>query len=160
MNRRLRLIGSITAVACAIGAGAAYAYLTGAGHGSGTAGVSSFQPLTVSAGSGPSHYLFPTGTATGDVMVVITNANRTPVHVSQLALDTAQGTGGFSLAGCGLSFTSQSNGGSGWTVPAKSGSTPGSLTLDLTGSLSMATSAPQSCQSSAHTPFTVYLKAS
>jgi hypothetical protein len=158
--RRLRLAACTLAALCAVGAGAAYGYLTSAGHGSGSAVVSSFQPLTVIAGSGPSQYLYPTGAATGDVTVVIRNPNPAPAHVSQLSLDTAQGTGGFSLAGCGLSFTAQGNGGSGWTVPAASGSTPGSLRLDLTGSLSMAASAPNSCQSSAHTPFTVYLKAS
>ena len=159
MIRRLLTVGLAVAV-IALGAGAALAYLTSQGAGSGSAAVASAQPLTVTAGSGPRAYLFPTGTPTGDVTVTIHNPNPAPVHVSRLQLDSTHGTGGFSVAGCGLSFDPQTNGGTGWTVPAASGATPGSLSLDLTGSLTMAASAPGTCQSASHTPFTVYLKAS
>jgi hypothetical protein len=158
--RRALLLGLAVVGAVVLAAGAALAYLASTGGGAGAATVAQAQPLTVSAGSAPSAYLFPTGTPSGDVTVTIANPNPAAVHVSRLDLDTARGTGGFSLAGCDLAFTSQTNAGAGWTVPAASGGTPGSLSLDLTGSLTMATSAPNACQSAAHTSFTVYLKAS
>jgi hypothetical protein len=158
--RRALLVGLAVVGAVVLAAGAALAYLSSTGDGAGAAGVAQAQPLTVAAGSAPSRYLFPTGTPTGDVAVTIRNPNPAAVHVSRLELDAAQGSGGFSLAGCDLAFTSQTNRGAGWSVPAATGSTPGSLTLDLTGSLTMATTAPNGCQSAAHTPFTVYLKAS
>ena len=58
-------------------------------------------------------------------------------------------------AGCGvaaLSFTTQTNGGAGWTVPGSG--RPSSITL--TNALSMATGAANACQGAT---FTVYLQA-
>ena len=49
-----------------------------------------------------------------------------------------------------LSFTSQTNGGAGWTIPAS-----GSPTLSLANSLSMNTNASNACQGAS---FTVFLK--
>jgi hypothetical protein len=49
-----------------------------------------------------------------------------------------------------LSFTTQTNGGAGWTVPGN-----GSLPLTLASALSMSTSAANACQGAT---FTVYLK--
>ena len=55
-------------------------------------------------------------------------------------------------SGCGLaplSFTTQTNGGAGWTVPGS-----GSLPVTLTDALSMGTGAANACQGAT---FTVYL---
>ncbi|HET9720570.1 MAG TPA: hypothetical protein VFP55_10865 [Solirubrobacteraceae bacterium] len=108
--------------------------------------------LTVT-GDTDTQSLLPTGTATGDVNVTLLNGNSAPVHINTLALDTSQGTAGFSAnaSGCSLSFAAQSNAGNGWTVPAN-----GSLSVDLTGSVTMGTGAGGGCQGQS---FTVYLKA-
>jgi hypothetical protein len=79
------------------------------------------------------------------------------VRVGSLALDTSQGTGGFAVdaahSGCAVSalaFTTQTNGGAGWTVPGS-----GSLPVTLTAAVSMSTSAGNACQGAT---FTVYLQ--
>jgi len=79
------------------------------------------------------------------------------VNAPSLALETTQGTGGFTVDGahaaCGvasLTFTTQTNGGVGWTIPAS-----GSSVLSLANSLSMNTNAANACQGAS---FTVYLK--
>lgn len=78
-------------------------------------------------------------------------------------LDTSQGTGGLAVdtshSGCGLatlSFTTQTNGGVGWTIPAKVGAVDGTLPITLANALAMSTSAANACQGAS---FTVYLVA-
>ena len=90
--------------------------------------------------------------------MTVTNPNPSAVQVGSLSLDTTQGTAGFAVDGahaaCGvvtLSFTTQTNGGAGWTIPAN-----GSSVLSLANSLSMSTDAANACQGAS---FTVYLKA-
>ena len=162
MSRRRILKGIIPlAVVAAISAGAAWAYLTSAGSGAGSGGVSvSLQAMTLSSGT-PTAALYPGGTA--DVALSASNPNSSALRITSLALDTSQGTGGFAVDGghssCSastLQFTSQNNGGNGWTVPAKSGSTDGSLSIDLANAISMTTGAANACQGAS---FTVYLKA-
>ena len=151
-RRRLRTIGLSALVTLVVAAGA-WAYLASTGSGSGSGTVSTtIQPVSIAATSGNTQSLVPTGTATGDVRATITNPNSSSVHISQLLLDTSQGTAGFSAnaANCALSFGSQTNGGSGWTIAASS-----TLTIDLQSSLTMGTSAANSCQNQT---FTVYLK--
>ena len=111
-------------------------------------------PLTLSPAT-PSAQLYPGGQAT--VVLTVTNPNAAQIRVGSLALDTSQGTGGFAVdgahSGCGLaplSFTTQTNGGAGWTLPAS-----GVLPVTLTNALSMGTGAANACQGAA---FTVYLK--
>jgi len=79
------------------------------------------------------------------------------VKVGSLSLDSTQGNAGFAVDGahaaCGvaaLSFTTQTNGGAGWTIPAS-----GSSVLSLANALSMSTNAANACQGA---NFTVYLK--
>jgi hypothetical protein len=134
---------------------AAYGYWTATGSGAGTATAGNPQAVVINPGTTATQSLYPTGTALGDVTVSISNPNTFKIHIASLSLDTSQGTGGFSTGSCALSFTQQSNGGIGWTVPAGNGTTNGSLSLDLTNSLTMGTSAASSCQGQA---FTVYLK--
>ena len=135
--------------------GVAFAYWTrsGAGSGSGTTGTT--QAVTLTPGSASSQ-LFPGGASA--VAVTVTNPNLGAVRVGSISLDTTQGAGtGFAVDGahaaCGvaaLSFTTQTNGGTGWLIPAS-----GSSVLSLAGSLSMSTAAANACQGAS---FTVFLK--
>ena len=102
----------------------------------------------------PTAQLYPGGQAT--VVLSVTNSSPATVRFSSLVLDTGQGSNGFGVdgahAGCGLgtlSFTTQTNGGAGWTVPGN-----GSLAITLTNALAMGTGAASACQGAS---FTVYL---
>jgi hypothetical protein len=148
------------AVVSLLAATGALAYFTSTGNGNGSGSTSSAQPVTLSAGV-PSTQLYPGGTA--DVAVTISNPNSFRVHIGSLALATGQGSAGFAVdsghSGCStsaLSFTSQSNGGTGWFVSPKVGSVNGSLTVDLSNALTMTAGAANACQGAT---FTVYLTA-
>ena len=163
MNRRiLGVIAMVIAILVVTvgGAGVAYAYWSAGGAGTGFGATGTTVPLTLSAGA-PTASLLPGG-QTG-VVLTMTNTNAATVKVSSLALDTTQGTGGFSVdsghAGCTLStlsFSTQTNAGAGWSVPGKVGSTNGTLTATLTNALAMSVSAANACQGAT---FTVYLLA-
>jgi hypothetical protein len=138
----------------------ALAYWTGAGSGAGTTTLDNPQALTLSPGT-PSTNVSPGASAA--VATVASNPNLYTVHITSISLDTAQGTGGFAVdgghSGCVLStlgFTTQTNGGSGWTVPAKVGSTNGSLSIQMTSALTMSAGAADACQGAS---FTVHLAA-
>ena len=148
-----------TAAACAVAA-TAVAYWTGPGSGSGSTTLDSPQELLIGAGT-PSDRVYPGGEA--GVALVAENPNPHTVHISSLALDTSAGAGGFEVdaghAGCGLSTLSvatRDNGGAGWTVPAASGPTNGSLSIEMTDALSMGAGAADACQGAS---FTVHLSA-
>ena len=88
----------------------------------------------------------------------IANDNPFPVHVSAIALDSGQGTNGFSVdaghSGCDLStlsFAAQNNGGSGWDVAAND-----TLDVDAANAVSMSGAAGDPCQGAS---FTLYLTA-
>jgi hypothetical protein len=163
MNRRILRVGLIVAAAIILvvgGSGVAYAYWSAGGSGAALGGTGTTVPITLSAGT-PTGGLVPGSTAT--VALVATNTNTATVHFSSLTLDTTQGTGGLSVdashGGCSvsaISYTAQTNGGSGWTVPGKVGSVNGTLSITLPGALAMATSAANACQGAT---FTVYLLA-
>lgn len=155
MKRRSLKLASATALVAGTLAAGALAYFTSPGSGSGTGAASvTLNAVTVTASTG-TQSLLPTGSATGDVDVTLNNGNTSPIHIGSLTLDTSQGTSGFSAnaSNCALSFTTQSNGGTGWTIPASSST----ASIDLTNSVTMGTSAASSCQGQT---FTVYLKAS
>ena len=153
-SRRVRFL--VAGVVALVLAGGALAYWTSTGSGSGTSTVGNAQAVTIAAGVAPTTMLYP-GT-TGDVTVHITNPNLFSVHIGTLAINASQGTNGFSAspAGCNftgtpaLSFTAQTNGGLGWTVPAHTTS-DGVLDRDLTGSISMNTNADNACQGATFT---------
>lgn len=160
MSRALRHLKRRSLVALAVGlvgASAALAYFTSAGSGQGSASAGTTQPVTLSAGT-PTVALYPGGQA--DVALTISNPNPVSVRIGSLALDPAQGSGGFAVdsqhTGCSVSALSYAAQSVGWTVPPKSGSTNGSLTVDLTNAISMSASAANACQGAS---FTVYLKA-
>jgi len=148
------------AVLSVLGGGVAYAYWGGSGNGSGTGTTGTAAAVTLTPGTAPSG-LYPGGQV--DVALAVSNPNLTPVLLSSLALDTGQGTGGFAVdaghSGCAvaaLSFTTATNGGAGWTVPAKVGAVNGTLSVTLTNALAMDTAAANACQGAS---FTVYLAA-
>jgi hypothetical protein len=163
VNRRiLGMIAMIVAIVVVTigGAGVAYAYWTAGGAGTGFGATGTTVPITLSAGT-PTASLLPGGQTS--VMLTMTNSNTARVKVSSLALDTTQGTGGFSVdashTGCTLStlsFATQTNAGAGWTVPGKVGAVNGTLAVTLISSLSMSLSAANACQGAT---FTVYLLA-
>jgi hypothetical protein len=135
-------------------AGAAFAFWATSGSGSSAAATSSTVALTLSPAT-PTAELYPGGQAA--VVATVANPNGSTVRIGSLALDPSQGSGGFGVdaahAGCAtstLGFTTQTNGGSGWTVPGH-----GSLPLTLSGALTMSSSAANACQGAT---FTVYLK--
>jgi hypothetical protein len=106
--------------------------------------------VVLSPGS-PTASLYPGGQA--DVVFSVSNPNSSAVRIGSFALATGQGTGGFAVdsghSACGLatlSFTSQTNGGAGWTVPAKVGSVNGTLAVTLTNALTMSLGAANACQ--------------
>src|SRR5262245_37216264 len=105
----LAIAGSIVAVAIA-------AWTTG-GSGSGQAQAGTAASMTISAGT-PSSSLYPTASA--DVAASISNPNAYKVHVSSIALGAVSVDAGHSSCNTSsVSVTSpQTNGGSGWDVPA------------------------------------------
>lgn len=139
-------------------AGIAAAVWSAVGGGSKTAGTGTTVAVTLSPATSTAA-LYPGGQA--DVVLTITNTNASPVRIGLLASDTARGTSGFGVdtghAACGVStltFTTQTNGSTGWTVPAKSGSTNGTLSVTLTNAVAMSLGAASACQGAV---FTVYL---
>ncbi len=154
-NKRRGLLFSALLVAFAVATtGVALAYWARSGGGSDTAATGTTEALVLSPGIA-STQLYPGGQSA--VAVTVTNPNPGPVQAPSLALETTQGTGGFTVDGahaaCGvasLTFTTQTNGGAGWTIPAS-----GSSVLSLANSLSMNANAANACQGAS---FTVYLK--
>jgi hypothetical protein len=143
----LAIAGSVVAVAVA-------AWTTG-GSGSGQAQAGTATSMTISAGT-PSSSLYPTASA--DVAATVSNPNPYKVHVSSIALGAVSVDAGHSSCNTSsVSVTSpQTNSGSGWDVPAKSGGVNGSLNVDLTNAISMDNTANDSCQGAV---FTVALTA-
>jgi hypothetical protein len=145
---RLVAASVLALVAC----GGALAYYTSAGGGSGSASVGTPAELTISASSPADGLLYPDGT--GEVDATISNPNNFPVRVNSLVLGSAgiEVDGGHSDCDTSaLHYTSQSNGGAGWSVPARVGTTDGTLELKLAGAISMDASAADACQGATFT---------
>ena len=157
MKRRIRnrkallaLVGA-AATALALSSGAV-AYYTSAGHGSSSASVASPDPLSITAQTPVTNLLYPGGS--GELDATLSNPNPFQVRVNSLVL----GGSGIGVdsghSACDTSavhFVSQSNGGSGWTVPAKVGPTEGTLDLALAGAISMDADAANACQGATFT---------
>jgi hypothetical protein len=165
MNRRRRLailgISAVLALVVLPVGGIAVAYWGGTGGGTGTSATGDVVPVALTVGTPPAN-LRPG--ATSHVVLTATNSNASPVRITTLTLDTAQGTGGFAVdaghSGCNvnvLSFTTQTNGGAGWTIPARVGLVNGTLGITLNNAIGMSASAANACQGAT---FTVYLVAS
>lgn len=155
-----RIIRAFVLALTLAAASTAFAYWRSPGAGSGAATTGTSVAVTLSVGS-PTAALYPGGQ--GDVALTIDNPNSFRVHVGSLSLATGQGTGGYAVdsghTGCAtsvLSFTTQTNGSTGWNIPPKVGSTNGSLAVDLSSALAMSASAADACQGAT---FSVYLSA-
>ena len=114
--------------------------------------MASPDPLSIAAQTPTTNLLYPGGS--GEIDATVSNPNPFPVRINSLVL----GNGGIGVdsahSGCdtsALHFTSQNNGGAGWDVPARIGTTDGSLDLQLTGAISMETSAANACQGATFT---------
>jgi hypothetical protein len=141
-------------------AGIAAAVWSSVGRGTGTGGTGTTVAVTLTPAT-PTAALYPGGQA--DVVLTITNSNPHSMRIGSLSSDPTRGTGGFSVdddhSGCAVSalnFTTQTNGTIGWTTPARTGSTNGTLAVTLTNALAMSLDAPSACQGAT---FTVYLVA-
>lgn len=161
MNRMRRprfvIFLAVLAILAVPAGGVAYAYWSGTGVGAGTGTTGTTVAVTLSPGT-PSAGLYPGGQA--NVVLSATNTNDSIIHINSLALNTGQGTGGFSVdgghAGCSLaalSFTTQTNGGAGWNVPARVGVVNGTLAITMTNALSMTSAAADACQGATLTVF-------
>ena len=153
-RRRALLVAALVTVLVLTTTGVAFAYVAGSGGGSGSATTGTTQPLVLSPATA-AYDLYPGGVSA--VTGTVHNPNMVAVKVDSVSLDITQGTAGFAVDGlhtdCGvgsLSFTTQTNGGAGWTIP-------GGVTLpaSLPSSLKMDESAANACQGAT---FTVYLK--
>jgi hypothetical protein len=154
-SRALLLVALVLTVVTIGSVTTASAYWTQSGGGSGAAQTSQGQSLTLTPAT-PTAQLYPGGQAA--VALTISNPSPADASVGSLALDTTQGAGGFAVdaghAACALSalsFATQTNGGSGWTVPGG-----GTVPVTLAGALSMTSAAANACQGAT---FTVYLRA-
>ena len=148
-------LAAVAVTGLLVAGAAAYGAWTVSGSGTGSASAASATNLTLTPGS-PASALYPNGSA--DVATTIANDNPFPVHVSAIALDSGQGTNGFSVdaghSGCDLStlsFAAQNNGGSGWDVAAND-----TLDVDAANAVSMSGAAGDPCQGAS---FTLHLTA-
>jgi hypothetical protein len=153
---RPSLLALTVAAISLLGSAGAFAYWTSTGSGNGTGGTATTVPLTLTPGA-VSGSLFPGGSAS--VVLTVSNPNLSPIRIGTFLLDTTSGTSGFTPSGCSLTFTAPTTG---WTVPAKSGSTNGTLSVTLPSAVAMAASAASACQGANITVYLAadYLKAS
>lgn len=163
----MRLLGRkhaallLVATAIAVGAAAgALAYWQGNGSGSATTVLANVQSLSLQPGT-PTAQLYPGGDS--NVGVLVSNPNSSFVQVGSIVLDPGTPEP-FAVdaehSGCdvsALSFLAQDNGGAGWRIPPRAGSTDGSLAIDMPAALKMDIAAANACQGAT---LTVQLKAS
>jgi hypothetical protein len=163
MRRPGRKRASMLLVAIAIAvavAAAAFAYWGGSGNGEAMTVLPNVQSITLQPGT-QSAQLYPGGESS--VSVVLSNPNSTFVQVGSIVLDPGAPQPfavDSSHSDCGisaLSFIPQDNGGAGWQIPPRAGSTDGSLAIDMPEAMKMSVAAASACQGAS---FTVQLKAS
>jgi hypothetical protein len=159
-HRRLAILAAAAVFALVVVpvGGIAVAYWGGTGTGTGTSETGDVVPVTLTVGTPPAN-LRPG--ATSHVVLTATNTNASPVRIDSLSLDTARGTGGFSVdaghSGCNVNVLTYSTQTTGWTIPARVGLVNGTLSITLNNAIGMSTSAANACQGAT---FTVYLVAS
>lgn len=159
-SKRLLLLTLVFALAIPAG-GAAFSFWGAGGTGSATGTTGTTTALTLNPGS-PTANLYPGGQT--NVVTTVDNPNTSIIHINTLSLNTLQGTGGYAVdaphSSCNLNsltYTNQTNGGTGWDVPAKVGAINGTLNITLTNALAMSTSAANACQGAT---LTIYLATS
>ena len=158
-SRRMLTAGLLVLLALPVG-GAAFGYWRASGSGASSQTTGTTLDVTL-APSATTAALLPGGQA--NVRLTVTNPNPHPVQIGSLTLDLGQGTAGFDVdaehSGCllsTLSFATQTDGGAGWTAPARVGAVNGTLVVTLTNALTMDEDAANACQGAT---FSVYLTA-
>jgi hypothetical protein len=153
-SRKVKI--GVATLAALVVAGGAMAYYTASGSGSGGATVGgSPAELTITASTPTTGLLYPG--SSGEVDATISNPNTFTVRVNSLVLagaGIAADSGHSACDASALHYTTQTNSGSGWTIPARVGSTDGSLDIQLAGAISMDIDAANECQGA---NFSVYL---
>jgi len=159
-RRRLVLLAVLLVILGIPVGGVAWSFWTAGGSGTGSGANNTLTAISLSPGT-PTATLYPGGST--NVVLTAPNTNTAAVRIGSLSLDTSQGTGGFAVdaghSSCSvaaLTYTTQSNGGAGWTVPKKVGAVNGTLAITLSNALSMSGTAANGCQGAT---FTVYLVA-
>jgi len=141
----------VATLAALVAAGGAMAYYTSSGSGNGGATVGgSPADLTITASTPTTGLLYPG--SSGEVDAAISNPNTFPVRVNSLVLASGGIVADSGHPACdtsALHYTTQTNSGAGWTIPAKVGSTDGSLDIQLAAAISMDNSAANECQGAA-----------
>jgi hypothetical protein len=140
----------LVAFAIVVGlAAGVFAYWQGTGSGTAATTLSDSQSLSFEPGKSTSQ-LFPGGNA--NVAIIASNPNPFFVQVGSMVLDSDDPEP-FQVdathSGCdvsALSFVPQDNGGSGWQVPPRVGSTDGTLTIDMSAAMRMSSAASDACQ--------------
>lgn len=156
--RRTGAVLVAIAIAAGLAAGA-IAFWSASGSGSATTVLTDAQSLTFEPGI-PTAQLYPGDDAS--VAIVATNPNPYFVGIGSLVLDTDDGepfVADAAHSGCDvsvLSFITQENGGAGWQVPPRVGTTDGTLTIDMSSAMAMSAEAADACQGAT---FTVHLEA-
>jgi hypothetical protein len=149
-------------VAIAIAATAtvgAFAYWQGSGSGNATTVLPNVQALSLQPGN-PTADLYPGGSA--GVEIVVSNSNSRFVQIESIDLDPtapepfAVDPGHSACDVSVLGFVAQDNGGAGWRIPPRAGSTDGSLAIAMPAAMTMGLAAASACQGAA---FTVQLEA-
>ena len=156
--RRAGAVLVAIAITASLAAGA-IAFWSASGSGSATTVLTDVQALTFEPGI-PTTQLYPGDDAS--VAIVATNPNPYFVGIGSLVLDTDDGepfVADAAHSGCDvsvLSFITQENGGAGWQVPPRVGTTDGTLTIDMSSAMTMSAEAADACQGAT---FTVHLEA-
>ena len=157
MNARSLKTAGATAAALLGLAATSYGYLGATGSGSGSGSVDASRTVTIAAGLDAGHTLLPTGEAHGRLRLSLSNDTGSPIKVSELVLDTSRGAGGYSPEAdtCDVTYAAtqaiRTNNGAGWTLGS------GTTNITLENAVSMATTAPSSCQGDT---VDIYLKTS
>jgi hypothetical protein len=145
-------------LAVVLAAGSAFAFWSANGAGDGSGSTATVTAVTLSPGVAAAD-LRPGGV--GAVVLRVTNPNDAAADVGSLALDVSQGDDGFAVdaahAGCGLeelTYTTQTNAGAGWTIPARVGGEDGTLSITLPDAIAMSGDAANACQGA---NLTIYL---
>jgi hypothetical protein len=153
MKASHRRIAILVAGAALTVTGLVYAAWLSTGSGSGYAKAGSAQALTtVDVSASTSATLYPGGS--GDVLLKLSNPNPYPVRITSVSLngtngDIAADSGHSACTTTGVSFTNQT--GQTIDVPAKSGSTNGTVQTTLTGAAGMSNASLDACQGATFT---------
>lgn len=149
-RRHLATLVTVSAVlAVLMGAGVAYAAWTATGTGTAGAKATTFQPLTVSAGTTTAQ-LYPGGS--GDAVVSITNPNPFAVKITQVSQDSTPGKFVSSDLSANCTDASGSTHPTGVTLTTATGtplaSVPANSTasITLTGKVTMSAASDTGCQ--------------